>query len=71
MNSAFKIIEHLGLPIDDFIKGRIVEQGVEIEVENIIIKVTSSFEHIFFERISGNNNKFTQLCEDLISRTQM
>ena len=42
--------------------GDLVEKGIPVEFETVVFKISCSYEHIYFERISGNKTKFWALC---------
>ncbi len=43
--------------------GSLVEIGVIVRMENIVFRVMCSYEHIFVYRVSGNRQKFHNICE--------
>ena len=50
--------------------GNLVENGIEVEFEEVIFKVTSSFRDIYFERLRGDKIRFQALCK-LLYETEL
>ena len=45
--------------------GSLVEVGIPIRLGNIELEIMCSYENIFLKRISGNKDKFYNLCESI------
>ena len=45
--------------------GNLVEVGMDVQLDNIVIHVMCSYEDILFTRVSGNKEKFDALCEKI------
>ena len=47
--------------------GNLVENGISVEIDSIEFCVMCSHEDLFIERISGNNRKFSDICDAIRS----
>lgn len=46
--------------------GRIVEEGIEIPIGSIRISMMCSYEDLRIRRVSGNNRRFSELCDLIV-----
>ena len=63
---SFEMDERFQIESDDWKKqgfGRMVEGWLNINFENITFSIMCSYENIIFRRVTGNKNKFLQVCE--------
>ena len=45
--------------------GNLVEVGIEVELESLVLRVMCSHDDIYVERIAGNKGRFFALCGEI------